>query len=77
MAEPVYPKVCEKELEEERKDAAFYGNPYWYEVSELAALGLLARSLLSQPGVEPSELVAKLAALVAVHEARSHEKTVR
>lgn len=67
MAEPVFPKACAKEIEEERKDAVFYRNPYMYEVCELAALGLLAKQLLAK-GVLPEELVAKLVELQAKQE---------
>ena len=70
MAEPVFPKASAKEIEEERLDAVFYRNPYWYEVCELAALGLLVKEL----GPSHPELGAELAKLLAKQEARASEK---
>jgi len=73
MAEPLFPKASVKEIEEERKDAIFYKNPYMYDVCELALLGLLAKELLEKR-VFAGELVEKLAELQAKQEARSAEK---
>lgn len=61
MAEQRYPKVNEHTLEEERQDAAFYGNPYWHELCELAAVGYLVKKM----GLDNPELLAKeIAALM-------------
>lgn len=65
MAEQRYPKVNENTLEEERKDAAFYGNTYWHELCELAAVGYLVEKI----GLENPELLVK-----AIAELRAKQK---